>query len=166
MFQLYFSRSIGPFQCSRCYLQDFNLLHLSLPKWFPLFVSAYSVCWSLQCLISTLTQGGEGGHLFRLTCSVVLGEAGTLQTNITGVCGECSQCLSCTGFAPTHGMCSFPVCTAQTLGCSARNCLRWALGCVHFPGLSCSGSGSQVFHKGTDSAGHVFCALPRSEQLR
>ena len=27
---------------------------------------------SLQCLISTLTQGGEGGLLFRLTCSVVL----------------------------------------------------------------------------------------------
>ena len=31
-----------------------------------------SVCWSLQCLISTLTQGGGGGHFFRLTCSVVL----------------------------------------------------------------------------------------------
>ena len=27
---------------------------------------------SLQCLISTLTQRGKGGHLFRLTCSVVL----------------------------------------------------------------------------------------------
>ena len=39
-------------------------MHLSLPKPFPLFS---------QCLISTLTQGGEGGgHLFRLTCSVVL----------------------------------------------------------------------------------------------
>ena len=31
-----------------------------------------SVCWSLQCLISALTQGGGGGHFFRLTCSVVL----------------------------------------------------------------------------------------------
>ena len=31
-----------------------------------------SVCWSLQCLICTLTQGGGGGHFFRLTCSVAL----------------------------------------------------------------------------------------------
>ena len=46
------------------------------------------------------------------------------------------------------------------------NCLKWALGCVHFPGLSHSGSGSRVLHKGTDLFGPVFCALPRSEQLR
>ena len=46
------------------------------------------------------------------------------------------------------------------------NCLRWALGCVHFPGLSRSGSCSQVLHKSTDLVGPVFCALPRSEQLR
>ena len=52
--------------------RGFNLLQLSLPKRSPLFILASSVCWSLQCLISTLTQGGEGGHLFRLTCSVVL----------------------------------------------------------------------------------------------
>ena len=49
-----------------------NLLHLSLPKRSPLFILASSVWWSLQCLISALTQGGGGGHLFRLTCSVVL----------------------------------------------------------------------------------------------
>ena len=46
------------------------------------------------------------------------------------------------------------------------NCLKWALGCVHFPGLSCSGSGSQVLHKGADSFARAFCALPRSEQHR
>ena len=45
------------------------------------------------------------------------------------------------------------------------NCLRWALGCMHFPGLSQSGSGSRVLHKGTDSVGPEFYALPRSEQL-
>ena len=33
---------------------------------------ASSACRSLQYLISPLTQGGEGGHLLRLTCSVVL----------------------------------------------------------------------------------------------
>ena len=68
---LYVSRSIGPFKCSWC-LQGFNLLHLSLPKRFPLFILAFSVCRSLQCLTSALTEGGEGGHLFRLTCSIVL----------------------------------------------------------------------------------------------
>ena len=35
-------------------------------------VLASSVCWSLQCLISTLAQGGSGRHFSRLTCSVVL----------------------------------------------------------------------------------------------
>ena len=35
-------------------------------------ILASSVCWSPQCLISALTQGGSGGHFFRLTCSVVL----------------------------------------------------------------------------------------------
>ena len=96
------------------------------------------------------------------------GEGGTLQTNITGICGECSQCLGHTGFAPAHCVCAFPVYTAQALGCSAGKCLRWALGCMHFPGLSLSGSGSgsRVLHKGADLVGPAFCAFPRSEQLR
>ena len=47
-------------------------MHLSLPKQFPLFILA-SVCWSLQCLISALTQGAWWWSLFyRLACSVVL----------------------------------------------------------------------------------------------
>ena len=46
------------------------------------------------------------------------------------------------------------------------NCPKRALGFVHFPGLSCSGLGFQILHKGTNSVGHAFCALPRSEQLR
>ena len=46
------------------------------------------------------------------------------------------------------------------------NCLKRALGCVHFPGLSHSGSGSQVLHKGADLVRPEFCALPRSQQLR
>ena len=37
-----------------------------------LSVLASSVCWSLQCLIFALTHWGSGGHLFRLTCSVLL----------------------------------------------------------------------------------------------
>ena len=47
-----------------------------------------------------------------------------------------------------------------------RNCPKQALDFAHFPGLSCSGSGSRVLHKGTDLVEHVFCALPRSEKLR
>ena len=115
--------------------------------------------------MSALTQGGGGGHFFRLvqSCS---GEVGKLQTNITGVCGECSQCLGHTGFAHTHGVCAFPVYTAQALGCSAGNYVRRGLGCMHFPSLSLSGSGSQVLDKGPDLVGPVFCARPRSEQLR
>ena len=87
-------------------------------------------------------------------------EGGTLQTNITGMCGECSQCLRHIVFDPAHGMCAFPVYTAQALGCSVRNCLRWALSSMHFPGLSRSDSGTQVLFKGTNSVWPAFCALP------
>ena len=55
-----------------------------------------------------------------------------LQTNSTVMC---TQCLSPAGPVPS--------CRAQTtpaLQCSARNHLRPPLGCVHLPGLSCSGS--------------------------
>ena len=52
------------------------------------------------------------------------------------------------------------------LGCSLGNCLWQALGCMHCPGLSRSGSGSWVVHKGADFVGPAFCAFPRFEQLR
>ena len=55
------------------------------------------------------------GSLIQLYC----GEGGTLQTNITGMCGEFLQCLGHIGFAPTHGVCAFPVYTVQAPGCSA-----------------------------------------------
>ena len=86
-----------------------------------------------------------------------------LQTNNTGMY---SQCLCHTGPAPAHRACSLPAHTAQALGCSAGNRLRPALGCTHLPGLSRSGSGTQVVLRGADSIGSAFYALPRSEQLR
>ena len=86
-----------------------------------------------------------------------------LQTNNTGVC---SQCLSHTGPAPAHGACSLPAHTAQALGCSAGNHPWLALGCLHLPGPSRSGSGTRVVLRGADSVESAFCALPRSEQLR
>ena len=75
------------------------------------------------------------GSFVQLCC----GEGGTLQTNVTGVCGECSQCLGHTGFAPAHGVCAFPVYTAQAPGCFAGELSKVG------PGL---------------------CALPRSKPLR
>ena len=117
-----------------------------------------SVCWSLQCLISALTQGGWWwtlflGSLVQSHC----GEGGMLQTNNTGVC---SQCLSHTGPALAHGTCTLPAYTAQALGCSAGNHLRPALGCMHLPGLSRSGSGTAVVLRGTDSIGLRFVPFP------
>ena len=87
------------------------------------------------------------GSLFELCC----GEGGILQAN---VCGECSYH---TGFAHTHSVCAFPVYTAQALGCSAGNYVRRGLGCMHFPSLSLSGSGSQVLDKGPDGWASVLC---------
>ena len=89
-----------------------------------------SVCWSLQCVISALTQGGGGGHFFLGSLvQSCCGEGGTVQTNITDGCGECSQCLSHTGFSPAHGVCAFLVYPAQAPGCSPGNCLKRDLGC-------------------------------------
>ena len=86
------------------------------------------------------------GSLVQSCC----GEGGTVQTNNTGMCGECSQCFRPTGFGSAHDMCAFPVYTAQALGCSARNRPRPALGCMHLPGLSHSGSGTRVVLRGAD----------------
>ena len=131
-------------------------MHLSLPKQFLLFILA-SVCWSLQCLISMLTQEGGGGHFFRLTCSVALW-GGRDAANNPGVC---LQCLSHTGPAPTHGACALPVYTAQALGCSAGNHPRLALGCIHFPGLSHSDSGTRDSTKVQTQLGLSFVLFPR-----
>ena len=98
------------------------------------------------------------GSLLQSCC----GEGGTLQRNITGMCEECSQCLGCTGFAPAHDVCAFLVYTAQAPGCSVRNSLRWALGCMHSPGLSHSGSGSRVLTKGADLVGPGFLCQVRA----
>ena len=142
-------------------------MHLSLPKQFPLFILASSVCKSLQCLISALTQGAKMVTYLGLLVQLCCGEGGTLQTNITGVCGECLQRLGHTGFATIHSACAFLVYTAQAPGCSAGELSkRGALVCVHIPGLTHSVSGSRVLHKGTDSVGPAFCALPGSEQLK
>jgi len=103
-----------------------------------LFILASSVCKSLQCLISALMQEGEGGHFFRLTCSVVLwggrNTANKYHWRVWGV-------LTVYGshwVTLAHGACAFPVYTAQTPGC---------------------------FEEELSKAGPTLCALPRSKLL-
>ena len=96
-----------------------------------------SVCWSLQYLISVLTQGRWWWTLFFFFFLGSLvqshcGEGEMLQTNNTVMC---TQCFSPAGPAPA--CCAQ---TSQALRCSTGNRLRPALGCVHLPSLSYSGS--------------------------
>ena len=91
---------------------------------------------SLRCLISTLTQGGSGGHFFRLTCSVVLwggrNTANKYRWHVWGVLAV---------FQP-HWVCP----------CS------W---CVCFQGLHFSGS--MLLCRELSLSGPGLCALPRSK---
>ena len=107
-----------------------------------------SVCRSLQCLISTLTQVCRGGLLFRFICSVVLqGGRGTADRYIC-------VWVALTVFQP-HWVCphsrlyALPVYTAQAPGSSI-----WSGPCV-----AC-GSNFGVCHKSADLVGPVFCAFP------
>ena len=72
--------------------------------------------------------------------------------------------LACTdSVSATLGLPPLTAHIAQALGCSSGNHLKLALGCMHLPGLSHSGSGTQIVLRGADLLGPVFCALPRSE---
>ena len=125
-------------------------------KAVPSVIASTAVCWSLQCLVSALTQRGRWRTLFsfffffRLTCSV------TLWGGREGCCKQitlaCARSASATlGLPPILGACSLPAHAAQALGCSAGNRPWPALGCLHFPGPSRSGSGTRVVLRGTDS---------------
>ena len=118
---------------------------------------ASSVCWSLQCLISALTQGGRWWTLFFFLGSLVqsrCGEGGMLQTNNTGVC---LQCLSHAGHAPAH--------SAHRSGSTLlRQEPSEAGPRLHAPPQSKPlRLSSQVALRGADSVGPALCALPRSE---
>ena len=127
---------------------------------------ASSVCKSLQYLTSSLTQGSKGGHLFRLSCLLVLlGGRNTANKYHWHV--QSAFYIWATLGLPPLTVCVLSWSTLFRFQVALQgNCLRPSLGCVHFPGLRHSGSGSRVLHKGTDSFGPAFCALPRSEQFR
>ena len=117
-----------------------------------------SVCWSLQCLISVLTQGGQWWTLFFFFLGSLVqsrcGERGMLKTNSTVVC---MQCLSPAG--PPH---------AHSAHRSRSTLLHRepseAGPRLHAPPWSkLLRFGAQVALRGADSIGPAFCALPRTE---
>ena len=73
-----------------------------------LLILSSSVCKSLQCLISTLTQGlkvvTDLDSLFQLCC----GEGGILQINITGMCvGSAFSVWTTLGLPQLTEVCAF-----------------------------------------------------------
>ena len=96
------------------------------------------------------------GSLVRSCC----GEGGTLQTNIAGMWGECPQCLGCTDVAPLMACVPSWSTLLRLKVALPGNCLRWALGCAHFPGLSHSGSGSWDSTKAQSWLGLPFVPFP------
>ena len=153
----FFSSSIGPFQC----LVDANYRVLiccachSRAAPSSLLILASSICKILQCLISSLTQGSEAGHLFRLICSIVLfgwrDIGNKYHWHVWGVL---------TVYRP-HWVCpsSRQVCFPGLLRLQVPlkgNCPKRAPGCMHFPRLSCSGSGSRYSTKAQTWLGLCF----------
>ena len=127
-----------------------------------LFILAFSVCRCLQCLVSTLTQGGGGGHLFGLRCSVVLWErrdtANKRHWRVWGMLTADGPHWVC----HSRRQCVLPGSTLLRLqGAVQAHCPTWALRFLHFPRLSRSGSG--VPRKGTDLDG--LC-VPCPSQVR
>ena len=148
-----FSRSIGPLQClvnvnSRalicctCHFQSGSSLFIWLPLFAGLFVSNFHS-----------DTRGEGGHLFRLACSVVLWGGHCKQTSL--VCVGCSQCVDRAGCPSSRRRVPSGSTLLRLQRALRGNCPKWTLRLVHFPGLSCSGS--QVLRRGTDGWACVLC---------
>ena len=139
----FFSRSIVAPQMHSLSLNcSFNLLYLSLWGRFPLLCLFFSsfICKSLQCLISSLTWGCKGEHLFSLTCSAVLwGGRDTANKYCWLVWGVLTVDVP-------HWVCLNPrqhVLHGSTLHrlqpALQRKCPKWALHCMHFPCLCAQG---------------------------
>ena len=116
---LYFSRSVGPFQC----LVNVNYRVLICCTCHFQSRSLFFVYFGFHCLqVSSVSNFHPDtrakvvtylGSIVQFFC----GEGGTLQTHITGVCKECLQCIWTTlGLPQFMAVCTFPVYTAQAPG--------------------------------------------------
>ena len=94
------------------------------------------------------------GSLVQLCC----GEGGTHCKQTSLLCmGSAHSVFATLGLLPLTA-CVLSWSTLLRLQVALQgNCLKRALGCMHFPGLSFSGSGSRVLHKDTDSVEPVLC---------
>ena len=160
----FFSRSAGPFQClvnanyrvsicCACHFASSSLLF---------------VYFGLLCLqVSSVSNfhpdtRGWGGHLFRLTCSVVLwggrNTANKYHWHVWGVLEEDGPHWVC----HSPGWCVLPRPTLPRLQDTPwGRCPKWALNFIYFPGLS--HSDSQGLFKGTNPNG--LCVLCLSQVL-
>ena len=165
----FFSRSIGPFQC----LVNVNCRVLICCTYHFQSSSLFFVYFGFLCLqvssVSNFHSDIMGqrwsliqAHLF----SCVVGREKHCK-QISLACVESARSVWTTlGLPQLMVVCVFLVYIAHAPGCSVGVLSKVVLHFMYFPGLSCSGSGSWVFHKGTDSVECVFCALSRSGQLR
>ena len=85
-----------------------------------LFILASSVCKSLQYLTSALTQGGEGNHLLRPSCSVVLRGGRNTANKYHWRVWRVLPVSGHTGFGPSVIVCAFWVYPTPVQGSSAR----------------------------------------------
>ena len=154
-----FSMSVGPLQCLGS--DNYRALichccHFQSGSRF--FILASSVCRSLQCLISALRGGGEGGHLFRLTCSVVLwGGRGPAHKRRWRVWGALAVYVRTTRGLPQLAVCASGSTLLRLQGALQGRHPKWGQRLLPFPGLSAQVPGSA---QGTDPAGRVFMPFP------
>ena len=135
--------------------------------------SLFFVCFGFPCLQVCLVSNfcpdtrGQGWSLIQahLFSCVVGREEHCKQISLVCVGSACSVWATL-GLPQLTVACAFWVYTTQTPGYYAGHCPKQTVHFVHFRGLSHSGSGFWVLHKGIDSFGHAFCAFSRSEQLR
>ena len=124
-----------------------------------LFILAPSVSKSLRCLISTLTQGGEGSHLFRLTCSVVLwggrDAANKYHWRVWGVFAVYGPHWICPN-SRQHVLLRSTLLRLQ--GALQGHCPKWAMYFMRFPGLN--HSSSLVLCEGTNSVAWACFLCP------
>ena len=81
-----------------------------------MFILASSVCQSLQCQISALTQGGELAAHSGCRAQFCCGEGEALQTSSACMCRQCLQRMDHAGFAPAHRGVCFPGLLRACLG--------------------------------------------------